>query len=110
MSKKSIYKEYKETGIAREKREAILELLKLSGITIAQLANEYGWDPATTSCVLYGKNRATIGKGHEVAVGLGLKEGFTNIKVNDVNLKSAIEILKQYKVAKEGFEPPTRGL
>lgn len=45
------------------------------GISMASWARENGFDKATVSQVLSGCNAATRGKGHKIAVLLGLKIG-----------------------------------
>lgn len=45
------------------------------GISITSWARANGFNQATVSQVLSGKNTATRGKGHAVAVLLGLKDG-----------------------------------
>lgn len=50
------------------------------GISMASWAKKNGFDTATVSQVLSGKNLANRGKGHAIAVLLGLKDG---VIVND---------------------------
>lgn len=45
------------------------------GISFARWARENGFDKATVSQVLCGCNAATRGKGHKIAVLLGIKDG-----------------------------------
>jgi gp16 family phage-associated protein len=45
------------------------------GISIASWARENGFDKATVSQVLNGCNAATRGRGHKIAVMLGIKDG-----------------------------------
>ncbi len=45
------------------------------GISIASWARENGFDKATVSQVLNGGNAATRGRGHKIAVMLGIKDG-----------------------------------
>ncbi len=45
------------------------------GMTQAAWARKHGFDKATVSQVLTGKNAATRGVGHQIAVLLGIKDG-----------------------------------
>jgi gp16 family phage-associated protein len=45
------------------------------GISEAAWARENGFSPATVNQVLNGRNRATRGTGHKIAVLLGIKDG-----------------------------------
>lgn len=45
------------------------------GISEAEWAREHGFSPATVNQVLNGRNRATRGVGHKIAVMLGIKDG-----------------------------------
>ncbi len=44
------------------------------GITISQWARDHGWTPREVSLVLNGQCKGYYGKGHDIAVALGLKE------------------------------------
>ncbi|MGZ8221762.1 MAG: DNA-binding protein [Methylobacter sp.] len=43
------------------------------GITISQWAREHNWKPREVSLVLNGQVKGNYGKGHDIAVALGLK-------------------------------------
>jgi len=45
------------------------------GVSMASWARAHGFDKATVSQVLSGENAATRGKGHKIAVLLGIKDG-----------------------------------
>lgn len=45
------------------------------GVSQADWARRHGFNPATVSQVLNGKNSATRGIGHVIAVTLGIKDG-----------------------------------
>jgi len=44
-----------------------------NGITISQWAREHNWTPREVSLVLNGQVKGRYGKGHDIAVALGLK-------------------------------------
>ena len=45
------------------------------GISIGSWADQHGFSRASVNQVLTGRNAATMGKGHQIAVMLGLKDG-----------------------------------
>lgn len=45
------------------------------GLTQADWARQHGFDKVTVSQVLNGRNAATRGAGHKIAVMLGIKDG-----------------------------------
>lgn len=55
--------------------EKIKENLEKQGKTLAQWARENGYSPRDVYLVIGGQNKAKYGKGHEIAVKLGLKDG-----------------------------------
>ncbi|MBK5915349.1 DNA-binding protein [Rhodocyclus purpureus] len=59
------------TRTAQQVREEFLR----KGISIASWARKNGLSPATVSQVMTGKNDASRGQGHKIAVMLGLKDG-----------------------------------
>lgn len=58
----------------RTPQEVRAEWLR-KGMTQADWARQHGFDRATVSQVLSGKNAATRGVGHKAAVLLGIKDG-----------------------------------
>lgn len=56
---------------AQEVRDDFLR----KGQSIASWADKYGFDRTTVNQVLTGRNAATRGVGHKIAVMLGIKEG-----------------------------------
>lgn len=46
---------------------------KAKGITVSQFARDHGFKPREVSLVLNGQVKGHYGKGHEIAVALGLK-------------------------------------
>ncbi len=63
-----------ETRTIRTSQEVRNEFIR-KGISIASWARLNGFDKATVSQVLSGCNCATRGKGHKIAVLLGIKDG-----------------------------------
>lgn len=53
------------------------------GQSIGSWADKHGFDRATVNQVLTGRNAATRGVGHKIAVMLGLKEGETGEDKDD---------------------------
>jgi gp16 family phage-associated protein len=45
------------------------------GISIGSWADRHGFSRATVNQVLTGRNAATLGVGHRIAVALGMKDG-----------------------------------
>lgn len=58
----------------RSPQEVRTEFLH-KGLTITKWATDHGFDAATVSQVLSGRNLATRGVGHKIAVMLGIKNG-----------------------------------
>lgn len=54
-------------------REQVKARLSEQGITIKQWADENGYDRETVYKVFQGVRKARYGRGHEIAVALGLK-------------------------------------
>ncbi|PLX76948.1 MAG: DNA-binding protein [Azoarcus sp.] len=63
-----------ESQKLRAPQEVRKEWLR-KGLTQADWARQHGFDKATVSQVLSGKNAATRGIGHKIAVMLGIKDG-----------------------------------
>lgn len=63
-----------KTRTTRTPQEVRAEFLR-KGISIASWARKMGLSPATVSQVMTGKNDASRGQGHKIAVMLGLKDG-----------------------------------
>lgn len=57
------------------KAEEVMEIFKLSGISIATWARHYGFSVALVYSVIHGKSKCIRGESHKIAVMLGLKEG-----------------------------------
>ncbi|ELW8656122.1 DNA-binding protein [Salmonella enterica] len=55
--------------------EQVKSLLRQQGKTITEWANEHGYTRNDVYRVLNGQVKANYGKGHEIAVKLGLKSG-----------------------------------
>ncbi|MGG5965250.1 DNA-binding protein [Salmonella enterica] len=55
--------------------EQVKSLLRQQGKTITEWANEHGYTRNDVYRVLNGQIKANYGKGHEIAVKLGLKSG-----------------------------------
>ncbi|EAW1285931.1 DNA-binding protein [Salmonella enterica] len=55
--------------------EQVKRLLRQQGKTITEWANEHGYTRNDVYRVLNGQVKANYGKGHEIAVKLGLKSG-----------------------------------
>ncbi|EJI5073121.1 DNA-binding protein [Salmonella enterica] len=55
--------------------EQVKTLLRQQGKTITEWANEHGYTRNDVYRVLNGQVKANYGKGHEIAVKLGLKSG-----------------------------------
>lgn len=55
--------------------EQVKSLLRQQGKTITEWANEHGYTRNDVYRVLNGQVKANYGKGHEIAVKLGLKPG-----------------------------------
>ncbi|EEI9451724.1 DNA-binding protein [Salmonella enterica subsp. enterica serovar Javiana] len=55
--------------------EQVKRLLRQQGKTITEWANEHGYTRNDVYRVLNGQVKANYGKGHEIAVKLGLKPG-----------------------------------
>jgi len=58
----------------RTPQEVRAEFLR-KGLSIGSWADKHGFDRATVNQVLTGRNSATRGVGHKIAVMLGLKDG-----------------------------------
>lgn len=63
-----------KTRILRTSQDVKDEWLK-NGLTQADWARKHGFDRATVSQVMSGKNGASRGVGHKIAVMLGIKDG-----------------------------------
>lgn len=62
------------TRTERTPQEVRAEFLR-KGISIGSWADKHGFSRATVSQVMTGRNAATRGEGHKIAVLLGLKDG-----------------------------------
>lgn len=56
-------------------RQQVREDFRRRGQTIGSWAQSHGFDRATVNQVLTGRNAASRGVGHKIAVMLGLKDG-----------------------------------
>jgi gp16 family phage-associated protein len=55
--------------------EEVRSAFDFAGVSISAWAKEYGFRPSTVNAVLRGDRRARIGKSHQIAVALGIKNG-----------------------------------
>jgi gp16 family phage-associated protein len=55
-------------------KKAVLRDFSRRGKTIVEWAKENGYKPRTVYAVLNGQMKCLRGKGHEIAIGLGMKE------------------------------------
>lgn len=58
-----------------KKEQEVRDDFLRKGISMASWARKHSFDKATVSQVLSGSNKASRGKGHKIAVLLGLKNG-----------------------------------
>ena len=56
-------------------REDVRREFRERGVTIRAWAEAHGWPYHAVTDVLYGRVRGNFGRGHEIAVALGLKRG-----------------------------------
>jgi gp16 family phage-associated protein len=54
--------------------EQVKAEFQAQGLTISQWAREHNWTPREVSLVLNGQVKGLYGKGHEIAVALGIKD------------------------------------
>lgn len=57
----------------KQKADAVKARLYAEGTTLKQWAEDNGYSPAQVYRVMRGENKALYGKGHTIAVKLGLK-------------------------------------
>lgn len=55
--------------------EEFKQNLLTKGQTVSQWARDHGYTPRQASTVLNGQIKARYGRGHEIAVKMGIKEG-----------------------------------
>ncbi len=49
---------------------------RAKGLTVSKWARDHNWTPREVSLVLNGQIKGSYGKGHDIAVALGLKAGY----------------------------------
>lgn len=59
--------------ITKADRENAKNRLLASGLTLKQWCKQHGYDYETASKIMQGVRKGNYGKGHEIAVALGLK-------------------------------------